>query len=197
MPGLSPRGRGKRHRIAGVSDSLGSIPAWAGETPHPCISTSAYEVYPRVGGGNGLGFANKPRKPGLSPRGRGKLAAQSEKPLNWRSIPAWAGETTSIGTREYRPEVYPRVGGGNGGLRWQTRAIGGLSPRGRGKLGYAIKQYLSTRSIPAWAGETAIYRPSVDVGWVYPRVGGGNNVAWRSSALSHGLSPRGRGKPNR
>ena len=50
------------------------------------------------------------------------------------------------------------------------------------------------RSIPAWAGETAIADEyGIGLG-VYPRVGGGN---WRESqTVRHapGLSPRGRGK---
>ena len=73
--------------------SYGSIPAWAGETLWAYRARSATRVYPRVGGGNSndggvFGFA-----PGLSPRGRGKLAPHRSRERLGRSIPAWAGET--------------------------------------------------------------------------------------------------------
>ena len=50
------------------------------------------------------------------------------------------------------------------------------------------------RSIPAWAGETAVLLTSTPAIGVYPRVGGGNwsmRVYWQTE---QGLSPRGRGK---
>ena len=51
------------------------------------------------------------------------------------------------------------------------------------------------RSIPAWAGETAVVEAECAPDQVYPRVGGGNPVCARFAPGAHGLSPRGRGKP--
>ena len=49
---------------------------------------------------------------GLSPHGRGKLAAEMERIRAEGSIPARAGET-GAGGKSRRPEVvYPRTGGG-------------------------------------------------------------------------------------
>ena len=53
------------------------------------------------------------------------------------------------------------------------------------------------RSIPAWAGETALTPPAVPSIEVYPRVGGGNNPDGEMLLGVEGLSPRGRGKPLR
>ena len=70
--GLSPRGRGKRQAVVADLDAVGSIPAWAGETPNTYGFLDTKKVYPRVGGGNKFGQGlNDPRN-GLSPRGRGK-----------------------------------------------------------------------------------------------------------------------------
>ena len=77
------------------------------------------------------------------------------------------------------PSVYPRVGGGNSGNTCELRALGGLSPRGRGKQGETPPSLWLYRSIPAWAGETI---PCVSARWVftvYPRVGGGNPLELR------------------
>ena len=57
-----------------------------------------------------------------------------------RSIPAWAGETACSSSPSYASRVYPRVGGGNGDDDMDTMAIGGLSPRGRGKLAVRWKR---------------------------------------------------------
>ena len=73
----------------------------------------------------------------------------------------------------------------------------GLSPRGRGKQLNWICQAYYKGSIPAWAGETLSSpspKPSIKV---YPRVGGGNSSERACRIGSHGLSPRGRGKPSR
>ena len=93
-----------------------------------------------------------------------------------------------------KSEVYPRVGGGNTAHSFTHAQPRGLSPRGRGKLNYALKQARRNRSIPAWAGETARARSVACPFGVYPRVGGGNNGAMPSMDYTRGLSPRGRGK---
>ena len=71
-----------------------------------------------------------------------------------RSIPAWAGETDPTALLELVGRVYPRVGGGNGGLSNPMNGAMGLSPRGRGKREDAHIDQDIAGSIPAWAGET-------------------------------------------
>ena len=111
-----------------------------------------------------------------------------------RSIPAWAGETyLSIG-RRYILKVYPRVGGGNRDGGKANLLSGGLSPRGRGKLAGGVVPPVSSRSIPAGAGETAEAANPKPSAPVYPRVGGGNVGKAGFCLAAHGLSPRGRGK---
>ena len=74
--------------------------------------------------------------------------------LDLWSIPAWAGETSSMTLPAMRIAVYPRVGGGNEPLPIRTEMLGGLSPRGRGKPTGTLIDGVGDGSIPAWAGET-------------------------------------------
>ena len=131
--GLSPRGRGKRGSHRSYSRYSRSIPAWAGETPADEIRLKSHKVYPRVGGGNRF-YSRRPQQEiGLSPRGRGKQWIAQRIDGDIRSIPAWAGETSRSTQCAEAGAVYPRVGGGNGGIRESQKEGSGLSPRGRGK----------------------------------------------------------------
>ena len=193
--GLSPRGRGKRHRNLQRRQSAGSIPAWAGETVSRARGKIAQWVYPRVGGGNAEICAADADLGGLSPRGRGK-PTRDYRILRCRgSIPAWAGETGRLRMRRRCRRVYPRVGGGNVARALEVAPRTGLSPRGRGKLAPTGKAFDRVRSIPAWAGETRPNRERNRWNEVYPRVGGGNRPALSVRRYENGLSPRGRGKP--
>ena len=111
--GLSPRGRGKREYGVCYTQSLRSIPAWAGETLKAVSTDSAVRVYPRVGGGNASSMVGCICMPGLSPRGRGKLELHAHRHRRDGSIPAWAGETHKAHSKARAVQVYPRVGGGN------------------------------------------------------------------------------------
>ena len=118
------------------------------------------------------------REAGLSPRGRGKLPACKQVVSNYRSIPAWAGETAKSVNDLVPLMVYPRVGGGNEGVGTLGNNSEGLSPRGRGKHAGGVEQRYIIGSIPAWAGETPRLAPYSRLREVYPRVGGGN---WSAS----------------
>ena len=152
--GLSPRGRGKLERIARTDRRVGSIPAWAGETSGFPTRNRRCRVYPRVGGGNRITSIRRRTDGGLSPRGRGKRGKTRGSKSAWRSIPAWAGETTCIRILAQFQKVYPRVGGGNSRQAQSIFTSGGLSPRGRGKPVEPPPANVSEGSIPAWAGET-------------------------------------------
>ena len=192
--GLSPRGRGKPFGGAAAQRERRSIPAWAGETARTPNAMRRRRVYPRVGGGNDTPDAAATPLTGLSPRGRGKLSARISGVIASGSIPAWAGETWTCRGCRTCGRVYPRVGGGNYNFPAGTTPEQGLSPRGRGKHARYARYASSTRSIPAWAGETArSHIPAAD-GRVYPRVGGGNQSTLTPAYAARGLSPRGRGK---
>ena len=77
--GLSPRGRGNRHRTVGGDALVGSIPAWAGEPYTPGRVVNQGKVYPRVGGGTKDFRDRKKERRGLSPRGRGNPAQHQQR----------------------------------------------------------------------------------------------------------------------
>ncbi len=172
--GLSPRGRGKHRSVRHAQAEVGSIPAWAGETPGGSYATRPGRVYPRVGGGNDAIAPDIQPVAGLSPRGRGKHAGGRGAALYRGSIPAWAGETACLGDGLGASRVYPRVGGGNHAAPGCYVLSNGLSPRGRGKRDIDCRACGKTRSIPAWAGETDDLMVPGKPCAVYPRVGGGN-----------------------
>ena len=155
------------------------------------------QVYPRVGGGNDRAQCLPSQRSGLSPRGRGKPYMSASSAVNAGSIPAWAGETRRGRLWRCPCWVYPRVGGGNAVKRRTLPRASGLSPRGRGKRCPSAPIPPPHRSIPAWAGETRRLRIATCLGWVYPRVGGGNLMPPAKPTTPIGLSPRGRGKPSK
>ena len=94
--GLSPHGRGKPVARRQPSHRSGSIPAWAGETPQPGDNPARRRVYPRMGGGNFLRLWLVASGIGLSPHGQGKRPRPPCLDALSRSIPAWAGETSTM-----------------------------------------------------------------------------------------------------
>ena len=171
--GLSPRRRGNLQSIARNLLTPGSIPAQAGEPAKTPISLCFSWVYPRAGGGTGLGRAQLRRPPGLSPRRRGNPAGEGQGQLRHGSIPAQAGEP-STGTKHLRRDrVYPRAGGGTSRYLLVSTDGTGLSPRRRGNhLDVARPEHLAG-SIPAQAGEPFRLRSQRAELRVYPRAGGG------------------------
>ncbi len=151
--GLSPRVRGNPHpqRIAG--ESVGSIPACAGE-PRPAASGQRRPaVYPRVCGGTRPVGKPALRRSGLSPRVRGNPGGTGRWGLAPGSIPACAGEPNSRRLMLVYGKVYPRVCGGTKSLHKSFQAVRGLSPRVRGNRPNGCAQGRINGSIPACAGE--------------------------------------------
>ncbi len=160
-------------------------------------------------------YSRRSKSPcGLSPRARGNLSNPVQPEINFRSIPACAGEpNASRAWRGLRP-VYPRVRGGTSRCQARSPPTGGLSPRARGNPTSAVCWGHRRRSIPACAGEPTIqsagkclrrvyprvrggtlpaYCPPVWLALVYPRVRGGTIPLLMHAFGKPGLSPRARG----
>ena len=144
-------------------------------------------------GGTDFGAVVRCASSGLSPRVRGNLHQTGCRRDCPRSIPACAGEPTTVSNSSYAGRVYPRVCGGTRLRLAGCRCPCGLSPRVRGNLlAYAVRN-LRNRSIPACAGEPARVCRQESAEQVYPRVCGGTHLLPFYSDAGQGLSPRVRG----
>ena len=193
-PGPSPRVRGKPDPPPDPDTGYRSIPARAGETETGTRPPQTGTVHPRACGGNIRLPASARVSYGPSPRVRGKQARDVGGAALRGSIPARAGETTAVASREGYRGVHPRACGGN---RWRQNAwivLCGPSPRVRGKLSRDRRNHRYGGSIPARAGETW---ESPGVGQrpkVHPRACGGNRRWFGDVLFVAGPSPRVRGK---
>ena len=83
-------------------------------------------------GGTGSGTTLRAAADGLSPRVRGNLGLQLRLHIDYRSIPACAGEPEAKLVYQRKEEVYPRVCGGTVTREPICCVKMGLSPRVRG-----------------------------------------------------------------
>ena len=192
-PGLSPRVRGNRGRVAGVFGIRRSIPACAGEPGQAWGVTIHVPVYPRVCGGTNRALCIAMTLAGLSPRVRGNLRPVLRFCRALRSIPACAGEPPPPDSQPRHERVYPRVCGGTDATGLRALQVQGLSPRVRGNLLVWVAGSLVWGSIPACAGEPRARSECNLRSRVYPRVCGGTANAMRDAIDFRGLSPRVRG----
>ena len=89
---------------------------------------------------------------------------------------------------------HPRVCGENSCLTGGTPAIGGTSPRMRGKRSLMLPCFFASRNIPAYAGKTALVESGDPLKMEHPRVCGENQGQAMPMPWNIGTSPRMRGK---
>ena len=130
---------------------------------------------------------------GLSPRLRGNGQSRSVPSQFHGSIPALAGERSTVLVGRSMTRVYPRACGGTTDLQMSWKDEWGLSPRLRGNDNWRYWQRLWLGSIPALAGERWEKANPPDPPRVYPRACGGTRRLDRYEQLEGGLSPRLRG----
>ena len=151
-----------------------SIPAHAGETARAAWMAGWLEVNPRSCGGNTRAQKHPVDPYGQSPLMRGKPLERVRPTLERGSIPAHAGETSSLSQAAATRSVNPRSCGGNQEYRRGLYHYTGQSPLMRGKRGAAAAPISESGSIPAHAGETEEVRDAPAFGEVNPRSCGGN-----------------------
>ena len=151
--GLSPRTRGNLRDAPVARRRIGSIPANAGEPITTERGRCGSEVYPRERGGTALAAIVRQQARGLSPRTRGNPARGYAVVLRCGSIPANAGEPSSIVFPPVSSSVYPRERGGTRASPTGKTRRTGLSPRTRGNRWYPSWAVSKVGSIPANAGE--------------------------------------------
>ena len=170
--GPSPRVRGSLLWRYNEKVPAGSIPAGAGEPQARPVARWLAGVHPRGCGGalvmsNALAFNYGP-----SPRVRGSLALATCACISTGSIPAGAGEPSTLGGNANNDKVHPR---GCGGAPVPLASSAGVG------------------SIPAGAGEPVPPRSVRPRKRVHPRGCGGASTSAVAATARTGPSPRVRG----
>ena len=192
--GSSPRVRGKPPVLDVVDAHQRLIPACAGKTTAPAVSTVSRTAHPRVCGENPTPREIVHSPEGSSPRVRGKPAARRPRPRAGRLIPACAGKTGRRRAWCTRGSAHPRVCGENAPLRCPRSPTTGSSPRVRGKRQSRPPHPDAPGLIPACAGKTHVILRLAGEAGAHPRVCGENLTEQTASAQGQGSSPRVRGK---
>ena len=152
--GSSPRVRGKRWSRSLRWVMCWLIPACAGKTENSQSAYPGSEAHPRVCGENRDLPWRIVTPGGSSPRVRGKLDPYVRPAARGGLIPACAGKTTGRRVHERRRWAHPRVCGENSKSRRGSLAVGGSSPRVRGKPRWLESVGIPEGLIPACAGKT-------------------------------------------
>ena len=194
--GSSPRVRGKHFFVSETEKSGRLIPARAGKTRSTRTSVKQNPAHPRACGENRPDLAGTGSTGGSSPRARGKPVRAVHPGVHRRLIPARAGKTPITDLERRGPRAHPRARGENDHGAEGVEALGGSSPRARGKLEGVIPATRTVGLIPARAGKTWMWASMAARRRAHPRARGENHrVEPRSRALT-GSSPRARGKPS-
>ena len=195
--GSSPRVRGKLGLTKNDEAPERLIPACAGKTPYCPFNDRRARAHPRVCGENEPAIPQARKLAGSSPRVRGKLTLSLQAKHNTGLIPACAGKTLSPAPWLASPRAHPRVCGENVGLKPRRVALGGSSPRVRGKQMFKPEVDRRARLIPACAGKTRTPHGIVAEYRAHPRVCGENRTPNIQIHPTPGSSPRVRGKLSR
>ena len=174
--GLSPLARGTLPPGVRVMMISRFIPAGAGNTRARHFTGPDNAVYPRWRGEHFGLFDHQLLGGGLSPLARGTLVNGLGMVGGRRFIPAGAGNTCCAGRLRTIHSVYPRWRGEHSNRRPRVLRACGLSPLARGTRACARLRVLSSRFIPAGAGNTARLSAGKQRRPVYPR--------WRGEHIS-------------
>ncbi len=130
--GSSPRVRGTHRGLGRASDRSRFIPAGAGNTPRARGRLSTSPVHPRGCGEHSSIICCSVTTPGSSPRVRGTPVCCAENRIDWRFIPAGAGNTRRDRCAIAHWPVHPRGCGEHGRRRWTDRIGRRFIPAGAG-----------------------------------------------------------------
>ena len=193
--GSSPRVRGKQDRAGAHRGQLRLIPARAGKTVHRDGHQLDWLAHPRACGENAVAGSGWPMRLGSSPRVRGKLPFPFCQRTDPGLIPARAGKTGSRSSSRSSTGAHPRACGENAAFETFHPAVGGSSPRVRGKPRPTRRGHRRGRLIPARAGKTSPNPARTPPRQAHPRACGENMTVLESAPSALGSSPRVRGKP--
>ena len=170
--GSSPHARGTRGSPASFTATVRFIPACAGNTGNQFFRLSARAVHPRMRGEHFLAGAPRLAGTGSSPHARGTRCQSDARRSNGRFIPACAGNTCRRMVSRRDTTVHPRMRGEHDPCGHQPFLSAGSSPHARGTHGNRREHAMSSRFIPACAGNTECQSPAARPRSVHPRMRG-------------------------
>jgi len=193
--GSSPRARGTPLADILRQRNQRFIPAGAGNTSFSSSSLSRSAVHPRGRGEHVRVLLLHYCAHGSSPRARGTHVLGHLLSLDWRFIPAGAGNTPSGQSQFPFVTVHPRGRGEHWRRSCRSRSLRGSSPRARGTRLTLRRSTAIPRFIPAGAGNTAFSETSPAIRPVHPRGRGEHASTYPTAWPGCGSSPRARGTP--
>ena len=197
LSGSSPLTRGKLKQGLQHGRPEGLIPAHAGKTGSPPRRFSACPAHPRSRGENTLIRADDKKFEGSSPLTRGKHQ-RAQGPERTRGlIPAHAGKTTAVASKETADRAHPRSRGENRRHIQTHPGETGSSPLTRGKHLSARRCSRGVGLIPAHAGKTRRRTRTLAPCGAHPRSRGENIECRPECDADDGSSPLTRGKRSR
>ena len=155
MEGSSPRMRGTPCILLTFLCRIGIIPAYAGNTTRPSLTTVSPRDHPRVCGEHRTESRQGQRNQGSSPRMRGTPRFPTTAAVGRGIIPAYAGNTSLPRPYSTRSRDHPRVCGEHATSCLMASMSAGSSPRMRGTPGRHALHWRSVGIIPAYAGNTS------------------------------------------
>ncbi len=193
--GPSPLTRGNPGQTAATAQTLGSIPAHAGQ-PWPAARRATWAgVHPRSRGPTPTSLSARPTWAGPSPLTRANPQATDESGRVLGSIPAHAGQPANVLAGDRHGRVHPRSRGPTTSLPiWPCRQAG-PSPLTRANLVHATRQVGHEGSIPAHAGQPCLSHQSRWRRRVHPRSRGPTFGSLKAALSKVGPSPLTRANP--
>ena len=152
--GSSPRARGTPDLLDDLLNQRRFIPASAGNTCSLACPICSRSVHPRERGEHNSMASAKRCHSGSSPRARGTRGLRVRRELQFRFIPASAGNTAPPSMRHWAIAVHPRERGEHLRVHFHHVRAGGSSPRARGTQHARAPGRGPCRFIPASAGNT-------------------------------------------
>ena len=210
--GSSPHMRGAPRRAFPGRAWPGIIPAYAGSTEYPGVSSFAVRDHPRICGEHSRRCAVRRHRRGSSPHMRGALAQLRVAHGLGRIIPAYAGSTCPRVLLQASRKDHPRICGEHLYRYEVIEGSQGSSPHMRGALEEMCRQKAQKgiipayagmipdlqsppriRIIPAYAGSTANKRDYKPLSPDHPRICGEHWLPARTWTMASGSSPHMRG----
>ena len=193
--GSSPHTRGALQVHAVGGGVGGIIPAYAGSTRRRQSGSRTAGDHPRIRGEHADSLQPGDIVFGSSPHTRGARSSPMFHRSDGRIIPAYAGSTWIIVTRQAPARDHPRIRGEHGGVHMIVVDGPGSSPHTRGALSTFPPLAGEPGIIPAYAGSTLYSHFGSKGIWDHPRIRGEHPGHADRPASTGGSSPHTRGAP--